>query len=181
MNRLFILIVLLLGVNVQLSAQIVPDTAAVAPKMLITYDSLKVELQAGKIRISESDILGDVLKREIVRDGSQMVTISRISIFFDNSQNARAGAIETMTKFEELFPDIPATMTHENPYFKVSVGFCISNDEALILLNKLRKEFPKAFLVRERVSVDELKQLSQRHTKGSDDEQRSDVDAGQQQ
>jgi hypothetical protein len=86
-----------------------------------------------------------------------------------------------MTKFEELFPDIPATMTHENPYFKVSVGFCISNDEALILLNKLRKEFPKAFLVRERVSVDELKQLSQRHTKGSDDEQRSDVDAGQQQ
>ena len=166
MNRFFILIVLLFGVNVQLSAQIVPDTATMASRRLVTYDSLKVELQAGKIRISESDVLGEMLKREIVRDGSQMVTISRISIFFDNSQNARAGAIETMTKFEELFPDIPATMIHENPYFKVSVGFCISNDEALILLNKLRKEFPKAFLVRERVSVEELKQLSQRHSKG---------------
>ena len=170
-NKFVLLLVLLCAVTLQLRGQ-VPDSLAVK----VTYDSLKVALEGieseGNVKITESDVLNEILKREIIRDGSQQVSVSRISIFFDNSQNARAGAVETLEKFKELFPEIPATMTHENPYFKVSAGFCISNEEALILLNRLRKEFPKAFIVRERVSVDELKKLTKSKSV-CDDEQSS--------
>ena len=172
-NRFVLLLVLLCGMTLQLRAQ-APDSLAMKVVPQVTYDSLKTALEGidgeGRIKIAESDVLKEILKREIIRDGSQQIAISRISIFFDNSQNARAGAVETLEKFKELFPEIPASMTHENPYFKVSAGFCISNEEALILLNRLRKEFPKAFIVRERVSVEELKKLTKPESESESEE-----------
>jgi hypothetical protein len=154
---------LILGGNV--SAQNIDSLKSIVePLPLMTYDSLKVQMEQGGdtmgvVKIFESGMLNRNLSEQVVRDGKQIITVSRISIFFDNSQNARADANETLLKFNELFPDILADMSHENPYFKVSVGICISTDEALILLNKLRAEFPKAFIVRERISVEELKYL----------------------
>ena len=177
-NRFVLLLVLLCGMTLQLRAQ-APDSLAMKVVPQITYDSLKTALEGigeGRIKIAESDVLKEILKREIIRDGSQQIAISRISIFFDNSQNARAGAVETLEKFKELFPEIPASMTHENPYFKVSAGFCISNEEALILLNRLRKEFPKAFIVRERVSVEELKKLTKPETEVAEEAESSSMD-----
>ena len=154
---------LILGGNV--SAQNIDSLKSIVePLPLMTYDSLKVQMEQGGdtmgvVKIFESGMLNRNLSEQVVRDGKQIITVSRISIFFDNSQNARADANETLLKFKELFPDILADMSHENPYFKVSVGICISTDEALILLNKLRAEFPKAFIVRERITVEELKYL----------------------
>lgn len=178
-NKFVLLLVLLCVMTLQLRAQ-APDSLAVKVVPQVTYDSLKVALGGiegeGKVKIAESEVLSEILKREIIRDGSQQIAISRISIFFDNSQNARAGAVETLEKFKELFPEIPATMTHENPYFKVSAGFCISNEEALILLNRLRKEFPKAFIVRERVSVDELKKLTKSESEENEEVEQSSMD-----
>ena len=178
-NKFVLLLVLLCAMTLQRRAQ-APDSLAMKVVPQVTYDSLKVALEGiegeGKVKIAESEVLSEILKREIIRDGSQQIAISRISIFFDNSQNARAGAVETLEKFKELFPEIPATMTHENPYFKVSAGFCISNEEALILLNRLRKEFPKAFIVRERVSVDELKKLTKPEPESEEDIEQSSMD-----
>ena len=178
-NRFVLLLVLLCVMTLQLRAQ-APDSLAMKVVPQVTYDSLKVALGGiegeGKVKIAESEVLSKILKREIIRDGSLQIAISRISIFFDNSQNARAGAVETLEKFKELFPEIPASMTHENPYFKVSAGFCISNEEALILLNRLRKEFPKAFIVRERVSVDELKKLTKSESEENEDVEQSSMD-----
>lgn len=178
-NKFVLLLVLLCAMTLQLKAQ-APDSLAMKVVPQVTYDSLKVALGGiegeGKVKIAESEVLSEILKREIIRDGSQQIAISRISIFFDNSQNARAGAVETLEKFKELFPEIPATMTHENPYFKVSAGFCISNEEALILLNRLRKEFPKAFIVRERVSVDELKKLTKSESEETEEVVQSSMD-----
>ena len=177
-NRFVLLLVLLCGMTLQLRAQ-APDSLAMKVVPQITYDSLKTALEGigeGRITIAESDVLKEILKREIIRDGSLQIAINRISIFFDNSQNARAGAVETLEKFKELFPEIPASMTHENPYFKVSAGFCISNEEALILLNRLRKEFPKAFIVRERVSVEELKKLTKPETEVAEEAESSSID-----
>ena len=77
----------------------------------------------------------------------------RVRIFLDNGQNARASANGAIAPFREIYPDIPAYLSYENPYFKVTVGNCLTSEEAIILLGKIRDAFDRAFLVREEISL----------------------------
>ncbi len=80
----------------------------------------------------------------------------RVCIFFDNSQNARAEAMEARKIFEEHFPEIPLYMVYENPYFRVTVGNCLTIEEAIILKGRLAAHFPKAFPKSEELTLNDL-------------------------
>ena len=80
----------------------------------------------------------------------------RVCIFFDNGQDARAKAVEAKTLFEEHFPGIRVYMVYENPYFKVTVGDCLTSEEAIILKGKIASTFPKAFVKSEEFSMADL-------------------------
>ncbi|MFI3292181.1 MAG: hypothetical protein SNG27_01235 [Rikenellaceae bacterium] len=80
----------------------------------------------------------------------------RIGIFFDNGATARHNANEAKKLFEQKFPDEELYMVYENPYFKVSVGNCVTQEEAVILLDKVQKVFPKAYLMREQMEVADI-------------------------
>ena len=80
----------------------------------------------------------------------------RIVIFMSNSQSARRDAVTAQESFAQLFPEEQTYLSYENPYFKVTVGNCTSQDEAIILLGRLRHAFPKAFIVRETIAVEEF-------------------------
>ena len=47
-------------------------------------------------------------------------------------------------------------MGYENPYFKVSVGNCLTAEEAIILKGRVSASFPKAFLKNEEIAVSDL-------------------------
>ncbi len=80
----------------------------------------------------------------------------RVCIFFDNGQTARAEAVEAKSKFEENFPEIPVYMVYENPYFKVTVGNCLTSEEAIILKEHVSGLFPKAFFKKEELTAADL-------------------------
>ncbi len=80
----------------------------------------------------------------------------RVRIFFDNGQNARSGAAAVLSQFRELYPDIPAKMVYENPYFKVTVGNCLSQEEAVILWGRVKNQFDKAFVTTELIDINSL-------------------------
>lgn len=80
----------------------------------------------------------------------------RVRIFFDNSQHARSSAESALSRFKEFYPDVPAYMNYENPYFKVTVGNCISAEEAITLWGKVKNNFDRAFVVRETVQISTL-------------------------
>ena len=80
----------------------------------------------------------------------------RIGIFFDNGAEARANALAAKQTFETAFPDIPVYLVYENPYFKVSAGNCVTSEEAIVLLGKIRSQFPEAYLMREDLTVADL-------------------------
>ena len=61
----------------------------------------------------------------------------RVCIFFDNGQDARAGAEAAKTLFEETYPGIKVYMVYESPWFSVSVGNCLTAEEAIILKGKV--------------------------------------------
>ena len=77
----------------------------------------------------------------------------RVCIFFDNGQDARAGAIAAKQLFEENYP---VYMVYENPYFKVAVGDCLTTEEAIILKGRVSSAFPKAFVKNETLSIADL-------------------------
>ncbi len=84
---------------------------------------------------------------------SSRVNGYRIGIFFDNGQDARRNATETRDKFSSLFPAEPVYMVYQSPYYKVSAGNCLTEEEAIILFERIRHLFPNAYVMRETMEI----------------------------
>ena len=80
----------------------------------------------------------------------------RVCIFSENTADARSRAFAAIRTFEENFPDIPLYNGYDSPYFRVSVGNCTTSEEAIILLERVRSHFPKAFVKQEQLSLADL-------------------------
>lgn len=80
----------------------------------------------------------------------------RVCIFSDNSPEAREGAFAAQKLFEESYPGIETYMGYDVPYFKVSVGNCLTSEEAIILKERVSATFPKAFVKSEELSITDL-------------------------
>ena len=78
----------------------------------------------------------------------------RVVIFSDNGQYAGDIADTVLTSFRERYPRVNAYLVYESPYFKVSVGDCLSMEEAQILMAKIQGDYPKAFPRRESVKLE---------------------------
>ena len=70
----------------------------------------------------------------------------RIRIFASHTQSARTDAEAAIALFEEHFK-APVYFTYENPYFIVTAGNCLTHEEAIVHLSKVKRVFPKAFIV----------------------------------
>lgn len=102
------------------------------------------------------------------QDVSQIVTAAasqvrpkvsgfRIVIFMSNAQNARQAALSAKDTFASEFPNQKSYLSYENPYFKVAVGNCLTQEEAIVLLNRVKSAYPKAFIMREELPLDAIK------------------------
>lgn len=116
-------------------------------------DSLTVVNE--KVQIAEYADASAIVNQNLVTE-PKSVSGYRIVIFMSNTQTARRDAVTAQENFALLFPQEQSYLTYENPYFKVAVGNCTSQEEALILLGRLRGTFPKAFMMRENISVSEF-------------------------
>lgn len=96
-----------------------------------------------------SDILAS-MNTHFASNASRPVSGYRVRIFFDNRQSARSDSQKIMEEFAAKYHDIPVYRSYVNPYFKVTVGDFRSKSEAMQLLQKIRIEFPSAFIVKER-------------------------------
>lgn len=70
----------------------------------------------------------------------------RIRIFASHTQSARTEAEAAIALFEEHFK-APVYFVYENPYFIVTAGNCLTHEEAIVHLSKVKRIFPKAFIV----------------------------------
>lgn len=68
----------------------------------------------------------------------------------------REGAFAARKLFEETFPGVKVCMGYDIPYFKVSVGNCLTTEEAIILKERVSATFPKAFVKSEELSAADL-------------------------
>lgn len=119
----------------------------------VQVDSLR--LLNEKVRVSEAGDAAAIVEKSLRQD-AKAIGGYRIIIYMSNSQTARQDAMTAQETFLSLFPKEASYLSYENPYFKVAVGNCTSQEEAIILLGKLRSTFPKAFIMRENIAISEF-------------------------
>lgn len=78
----------------------------------------------------------------------------RVCIFSDNGPNARSDAFAAKELFETTYPGIRVYAVYSPPpYFRVTIGNCLTREEAIILMNRVLPTFPKAYLMTEQLSL----------------------------
>ena len=107
------------------------------------------------VSISEQGDAATIVEKGLKAEPKK-VSGYRIVIFMKNAQSARREAVAVQEEFGAQFADVPSYMTYENPYFKISVGNCTTPEEAMILLGRLKRAYPKAFVVRENINIEEF-------------------------
>lgn len=105
----------------------------------------------GGVKVMQTRDVEDAMRRHVAENSERTLTGYRVRIFFDNRQTARVESEETMKRFERLYHDVTAYRTYANPYFKVTVGDFRTRSEAMNLLERIRHEFPSAFVVKENI------------------------------
>ena len=166
---LFLAALVLFGLN-ELSAQeiVVPEgyelvdsivyrPASAVDTSLVGKDIFKLmpkksEGGAADVEIFQSDSLMNAMQKHVAANSGRTLSGYRVRIFFDNRQSARVASEETLKRFESLYHDVVAYRTYANPYFKVTVGDFRTKSEAMALLERIRYEFPSAFVVKENIS-----------------------------
>lgn len=110
----------------------------------------------GSVVVVEGDGVRDAVMAVEAQRRSKEVSGFRIVIYSDNGQYAGDNAETVLKEFKTLYPRINAYLVYESPYFKVSVGDCLSMEEAQILMAKIVANYPKAFPRRESIALDAL-------------------------
>lgn len=108
------------------------------------------------VEVTEHDDAAQITAR-VATNRPTNVNGFRIMLFMSNSQTARADAFAACDSLALRMPSLKTYVTYDNPYFKVAAGNCTTQEEALILLEKIKPSFPKAFIMRESIPMAELK------------------------
>lgn len=105
-----------------------------------------------EVVLHQTDSIYSAMSSHLKDNAARTLSGYRIRIFFDNKQTARVASEEALKKFESLFHDVSAYRSYANPYFKVTVGDFRTRSEAMSYLERIRKDFPSAFVVKENIS-----------------------------
>ncbi|MDR1226313.1 MAG: SPOR domain-containing protein [Prevotellaceae bacterium] len=128
------------------------NTTAATPASKVVPPS-----QYGKITVQQSPLMEMLVKKHIAyNQGHPTIEGYRIRIYRDNSSNARTRSQEVMDEFATKYPETPSYRTYDNPYFKVAAGDFRTKDDALRMFNKVRRDFPKAFIIAEDINLPPL-------------------------
>lgn len=150
--------VLISLITIPSSAQeIVPEGYMLVDSLVFRQASTVDSTLVGKdvlsgLDISQSAAVDSSLRAHIALNNERGLSGYRVRIFFDNKRSARVESEEAIKKFEALYHDVEAYRTYANPYFKVTVGDFRTKSEAMAMLNRIKKNFPSAFVVKENIS-----------------------------
>ncbi len=118
----------------------------------------RIELGSnGRIQFFQDDSLHNLVLKHIARNRRQDgIPGYRIRIFSDVGRGARKNSEKAKVQFYEKYPDIPVYRRYDSPYFKVYIGNFRTKMDAIKCLKKIRKDYPDAFVVPDRIEYPEI-------------------------
>ena len=141
----------------QLVDSVVYCPAAVADSSLVGKSVFEIMPSKAKgasanVNVYQSALIGKSMDGHILTNAERTLSGYRVRIFFDNKQSARNESEAALKRFESLYHDVSAYRSYANPYFKVTVGDFRTKSEAMELLERIKNEFPSAFVVKENIN-----------------------------
>lgn len=148
---------------VLIMAIVVGVGSAVAQNISTMRSMLEMRsLNGSKITIVEDQSTQEAVMAVEAVESTGTVLGYRVVLFYDNAQFAQDRAQKILEQFNKEYPEINAYLVYEKPYFKVSVGDCLTSEEALMLRNSIIKSYPSAFTRRDNIKYGELGNVRRR-------------------
>jgi hypothetical protein len=111
----------------------------------------------GSITFEQDSVIRELVVKHILKNKSNPgIQGYRIRIYSDLGTHARKESSEYKTRFYEHFPAIPVYRDYVRPYYKVYVGDFRTKIEAIKSLKKIKRVFPSAFIVPDRINLPDL-------------------------
>lgn len=131
-----------------------------------------------RVAVHETDGAAAAVQKADAVSGKGTVNGYRAVIYFNNTPAARSEAQRVMSLCMGMYPDVRCIMRYNNPYFRVLAGCCTSAEEALILLERLRKTFPESYIMRDEINVRDVIAPKSVHKVDTEHNTDGDSDAG---
>ena len=106
------------------------------------------------ISINEKGINTLVSKYEAILKARNGVNGWRVQIMFKTKKEEIQ---QLKIAFIKLYPEIPAYLEYDAPYYRVRVGNCKTKLEAIKIKHQISKKFPGAYPVPEIINFSQLK------------------------
>ena len=110
-------------------------------------------LQAQVYIIEEPGVESMMERYKSLNKANPLVTAWKIQII---ATNDRRKMERTISKFAYLYPNIEYEWKHASPYYQVYIGAYEKKEDFMDFLLELKKEFPSAIPVIERISKTKL-------------------------
>ena len=112
----------------------------------------------GEVNINQDEFIKQLVNQHIEQNKNQRgIPGFRINIFFDSGYDnegidarTRAGAVKDT--FDIYYPSIASYFIYEEPNYKVYVGDFRTRTDALKVFKRIRRRYPKAFIVNDRIN-----------------------------
>ena len=82
-------------------------------------------------------------------------------IFSDSGQPASKKASSERARFIKLYPETESYLQFDTPNYKVYVGDFRTKSDAYAFLVKIKAEFPKAFLVEQKINLSQVIKINE--------------------
>ena len=126
----------------------------IIPSLLVAQTNTTLSENGYITSIHEREIDALVRKYKTILENTGGVEGWRIQVTF---KAKRENILPLQIKFSRLYPEIPAKITFDSPYYKLTVGNFRTRNEALKIKHQISKVFPGAHPVPIIIDPDLLK------------------------
>jgi hypothetical protein len=109
-------------------------------------------INQGNVQIFQDPRVDSILKMNLEYNQHQDGIMGyRVQIFFDAGNFSLERATTAARDFQTLFPADTAYISFTEPYYRVRVGDFRTRLEARAYMQKILKEYPNAFVIRDKI------------------------------
>ena len=117
---------------------------------------LRVREMSGNITMTIDSLIVENYNKHLIQNRKNIgVEGYRIRIFSDNGHGALESQKRVKANFLSLYPEIPTYNKYEGSYYKIYIGDFRTKRDALKTLDAIRRNFPDAFIVEDKIVIEE--------------------------
>jgi len=113
----------------------------------------EVNYGQGKVQITQDEAISNLVNLHVsLMKDLKGIKGYRVCIYYNSGQEARSRADQERARFFSRYEDISSDKVFESPFWKVYVGNFRTKSEALKFLERIRYDYPNAF-IRDNITV----------------------------